>query len=150
MLLLLAVSKNVTGKSQFKKPHFSPFMLYVSFKKWEATKMSCVNLHVEIFLKSRFVCVITNYNKTWILRFYFKFKRMQVSNTVKSRAVACLGLVAYFWIFRLFMKGKFDAYVLWPLARRVKNWIVDRSTNRNFKVHRSILLLLHDHDSGIP
>ena len=31
-------------------------------------------------------------------------------------------LVAHFWIFRLFMKGKFDAYVLWPFAKRVKNW----------------------------
>ena len=30
-------------------------------------------------------------------------------------------------IFRLFrMKGKFDACVLWPLAKKVKNWIVAR------------------------
>ena len=29
-------------------------------------------------------------------------------------------------IFRLFMKGKFDAYVLRPLAKRVKNQIVGR------------------------
>ena len=28
-------------------------------------------------------------------------------------------LVAHFWIFRLLMKGKFDAHVLWPLAQRV-------------------------------
>ena len=25
------------------------------------------------------------------------------------------------------MKGIFNAYVLWPLAKRIKNWIVDRS-----------------------
>ena len=43
-------------------------------------------------------------------------------------------LVAHSRIFRLFMKGKFDAYVLWPLAKRVQNWIVDRSTARNFTV----------------
>ena len=32
------------------------------------------------------------------------------------------------------MKGKFDAYVLWPLAKIVQNWIVDRSTAHNFMV----------------
>ena len=39
--------------------------------------------------------------------------------TVKSRAVGCLGyIVAHSRIFRLFMKGKFDAYLLWPLAKK--------------------------------
>ena len=32
------------------------------------------------------------------------------------------------------MKGKFDAYVLWPLAKKLQNWIVDRSTARDFTV----------------
>ena len=32
------------------------------------------------------------------------------------------------------MKGKFDAYALWPLAKKFQNWIVDRSTARNFTV----------------
>ena len=32
------------------------------------------------------------------------------------------------------MKGKFDAYVLWPLDKMVQNWIVVRSTARNFTV----------------
>ena len=31
-------------------------------------------------------------------------------------------------IFRLLMKGNFDAYVLWPLDKMVQNWRVDRST----------------------
>ena len=43
-------------------------------------------------------------------------------------------LVAHLRIIRLFMKGKFDAYVLWSLAQRVQNWIVDRSTARDFTV----------------
>ena len=43
-------------------------------------------------------------------------------------------LVAHFWIFRLIMKGEFDNYVLWPLAQRVQNSIVDRSTCRDFTV----------------
>ena len=32
------------------------------------------------------------------------------------------------------MKGKFDPYVLWPLAQKFQNWIVDRSTARDFTV----------------
>ena len=32
------------------------------------------------------------------------------------------------------MKWKFDAYVLWPLAKRVQNWIVDWSTARDFTI----------------
>ena len=32
------------------------------------------------------------------------------------------------------MKGKFDAYVLWPLAKRVQNWIVDQFTARDFTI----------------
>jgi hypothetical protein len=32
------------------------------------------------------------------------------------------------------MKGNFDAYVLWPLDKMVQNWIVDRSTARDFTV----------------
>ena len=43
-------------------------------------------------------------------------------------------LVAHFQIFRRLMKWKFDAYVLWPLAKKFQNWIVDRSTARDFTV----------------
>ena len=32
------------------------------------------------------------------------------------------------------MKGKFNAYVLWPFAKKFQNWIVDRYTARNFMV----------------
>ena len=32
------------------------------------------------------------------------------------------------------MKGKMDAYVLCPLATKFQNWIVDRSTARDFTV----------------
>ena len=51
-------------------------------------------------------------------------------------------LVAHSRIFKL---GKFDAYVLWPLAKRVQNWIVDWFTARDFTVvcvHSSIAALL--------
>ena len=42
-------------------------------------------------------------------------------------------LVAHPRIFRLFMKGNFDAYVLWPLDKMVQNWIADQFTAHNFK-----------------
>ena len=43
-------------------------------------------------------------------------------------------LVAHSRIFRRLMKGKFEAYVLWPLAKKFQNWIVDQSTARDFTV----------------
>ena len=43
------------------------------------------------------------------------------------------------------MKGKFDAYVLWPYAKSVQNWIVDRSTARNFKVYATSVSGVWDH-----
>ena len=52
--------------------------------------------------------------------------------------------VAYPSIFRLFMKGKFDAYVLWPLAQRVQNWIVDRSKVDIFFECNTLILFLPD------
>ena len=59
----------------------------------------------------------------------------RVAFTVKSQAVDYLLNVAHLSIFRVLMKVKFDAYVLWPLAKRVWNWIVYWSTARNFTVH---------------
>ena len=43
-------------------------------------------------------------------------------------------LVAHFQIFISLMKGKFDAYVLWPLVKKFQNWIVDQSTACEFTV----------------
>ena len=43
-------------------------------------------------------------------------------------------LVAHIRIFRRFIKGKFDAYVLWPLAKKFQNWLVDQSIAREFTV----------------
>ena len=45
------------------------------------------------------------------------------------------------------MKEKFDAYVLWLLAKKFQNWIVDRSTARdftvaNFEFYNSLVFLL--------
>ena len=48
------------------------------------------------------------------------------------------------------MKGKFDAYVLWPLAKKFQNLIVDQSTARDFTVCRTTALInVHDACSAI-
>ena len=87
-------------------------------------------------------------NHNWF-RFFIKFylypssiswdfsKIIPLSNYIYRKvANSSLSLlVAHFWSFRLFMRGKFDAYKLWPLAQRVWNWIVDWSTARYFTVH---------------
>ena len=39
------------------------------------------------------------------------------------------------------MKGKIDAYVLWPLAQKFQNWIVDQSTACDFTVAVKFFLL---------
>ena len=59
-------------------------------------------------------------------KYIFEYRKVASSRLSRS--------VAHFHIFRLFIKEKFDAYVLWPLAQRVQNWIVDRSTACNFTV----------------
>ena len=46
-------------------------------------------------------------------------------------------LVARFQIFWRLMKRKFDSYLLLPLAKKFQNWIVDRSTARDFTVYFS-------------
>ena len=43
-------------------------------------------------------------------------------------------LVALPRIFRRLMNRKCYAYVLWPLAKKFQNWIVDWSTARDFRV----------------
>ena len=60
------------------------------------------------------------------LIYFFNYRK--VASSSLSR------LVAHFQISRRLMKGKFDAYVLWPLAKKFQNWIVDRSTARDFTV----------------
>ena len=64
----------------------------------------------------------------------YAFEYRKVANCSLSR------LVARFQIFRRLMKGNFDAYVVWPLAEKFQNWIVDRSTARNFTVFKTLYL----------
>ena len=56
---------------------------------------------------------------------------------MKYRKVASSNLsqlVTHFQIFRRLMKGKFDSYALWPLAKKFRNWKVDWPTTCDFMV----------------
>ena len=54
--------------------------------------------------------------------------------SVKVTSSRLSPLVAHLRISRLFMKGNFDAYVLWPWAKKVENWIIDWSNAHDFMV----------------
>ena len=84
-----------------------------------------------IFLFFKFHEHILLFKLMLIFHFWHKmdYKYRKVASSRLSR------LVAHFHIFRLFMKENFDAYVLWPLDKMVQNWIVDRSTARDFTVY---------------
>ena len=87
---------------------------------------------VRFFSKSNF----NSDHELWILKYFFLWTPIFPINRYRKVASSRLSwLVAHFHIFRLFMKGNFDDYVLWPLDKMVQNWIVDLSTARNFTVH---------------
>ena len=50
-------------------------------------------------------------------------------------------LVAHFQTFRRLMKGKSNAYVVWPLAKKFQNWMVDQSTARDFTGNGKIFIM---------
>ena len=61
------------------------------------------------------------------------FVKLQAEESVML-SLLLMKLVNSTMIFRLFINVKLYAYVLWPLAKRVQNWIVDQSTARDFTV----------------
>ena len=63
---------------------------------------------------------------TYCVRPSFNYRK--VASSSLSR------LIELFQIFRRLMKWKFDSYVLWPLAKKSQNWIVDQSTTRDITV----------------
>ena len=58
--------------------------------------------------------LFTNIKKVNLSGYFLPSKISDFSYSIET-------LVAQPSIFRLFMKGKFDAYVLWPLAQKVQN-----------------------------
>ena len=94
---------------------------------WQHLLLTCMQQCLRNWLTS------TQYNESplsigTISHETFHIRYSKVVNSRLSR------LVAHFHIFRLFINEEFDAYVLWHLAQRVQNWIVDWSTARNITV----------------
>ena len=98
-----------TNCSSCSVPHW-----FYSTKHFQSHFGDCVMLTWRVFLLS-------------LLSAYLAYRK--VASSSQSR------LVAPFQIFRRLMKVKFDAYVLSPLAKKSQNWIVDRSTARDFTVY---------------
>ena len=72
---------------------------------------------------------------------FYHYTYRKVASSSMSR------LVAHLMIFRRLMKGKFDAYVVWPLAKKFQNWIVDQksphcTSNKPHSKPFSFLLIL--------
>ena len=135
----------------FVYDHFH--VLYVIYNSWWKSM-----LHIKQRLKAKGMRIMKFPNKhsysilqTFFRAKFFRFcssaslqvrqaqaiKPILKPSLLKYRKVASSRLswlVAHPRIFRLFMKGNFDAYVLWPLDKMVQNWIVDRSTACDFTV----------------
>ena len=106
---------------------------YPKFCLWAEAETRQKLLHIFLRIREqqslhlKFFDFIANLSIYWLLENWNDWYRKVVSSWLSW-------LVAHPSIFKLFMKGKFDAYLLWPLAQRVQNWIVDRSTARYFTV----------------
>ena len=116
---------------------FSVYFWSEDFKDW---KLSLV-LHLHKPLGNIWNTLLLHIRFDWVLDFFIplfnsgwlnyvyewstksihragsKQKMLAVWNLPESKS----RLVAHPRIFRLFIKGKFDAYVLWPFAQRIQN-----------------------------
>ena len=97
--------------------------------------LNCIVPHIKTGITSLLYCKYTSSVVTFNFITY-TYTYCKVASSRLSR------LVAHLRIFRLLMKKKFDAYILWPLAKRIQNWIVDRSTTHNFMVSKRRLTRL--------
>ena len=106
--------------------------------KWLWQNQNIIHNSIEISLDlERMLSNLAEvYNQDHFVSFWYSFALPQASlieiwsykiyRKVASSSMSWL--VAHLMIFRNLMKGKFDAYVVWPLAKKIQNWIVDRST----------------------
>ena len=63
---------------------------------------------------------------TWYSHLDIKFEFSDQFQYSKVANSSMSWLVAHFQIFRMLMKRKLNAYVLWPLTKKFQNWIVNR------------------------
>ena len=92
------------------------------------------NLPLLLYTNDRIISDLTG-TCTWHSSLHFWLKKLSYEELLwlqctyrKVASRSMFQLVAYLRIFRMFMKGKFEAYVLWPLAKSFQDWIVAWST----------------------
>ena len=107
---------NVTNRS---KPHLPKLQIWDSNFHSQKQKQTFQNNVMKSLVTSDFK---SDFASLW--------NTEKVASRSTSRLVANLR----------FMKGKFDPYVLWPLAKRIQNWISDQSTTRDF----TVVINIHD------
>ena len=117
----------------FKKCIWPPVQLWKSaiFANFQKRLVMChvsTSSQKAIITFEKFFLVWVPMNIQKVLKVKLESDHHKVASRDMSR------LVADKKIFRLFMKGKCDAYVLWNLTKSFQDKIVDRSTARNFMV----------------
>ena len=65
--------------------------------------------------------IVYHFEIAWEMGRHFQNLVFEMHTYRKVASSRLYRLVAHSMIFRLFMKGKFDVYVLCPLAKRVQN-----------------------------
>ena len=68
---------------------------------------------------------------------FLGYSKWHTYRKIASRSMS--QLVRHQRIFRMCIKGKFDTYVLCPLAEMLQNWIVARSTACNYTVNSKLI-----------
>ena len=120
----------------------------IGFRRFSCTDIQCKNLNasnvfwrraIKVWLQA--ICMIWKkifLQKVWSTWLRFGYRKF----ASKSMSL----LVAHQSIFRMFMKGKFYAYVLWPLAKSFQNWIADWSAACSFQVDNFLTIALRLND----
>ena len=103
---------------------------FLQFPKSESIQMT-IHRHFSSMLYPKFVDSIVKTPQ-------YAWKQLVIKDYCKVESSRLSRLVAHQSIFRMLMKGKFDAYVLWPLAKSFQNWIVDRSTACDFTILQKV------------
>ena len=120
-------------------PNFINSKLFAIFVLNHGVKINLISHYSLIFLV---ICMISNSwlrnsHKKWILNWWetnSKLITLLKNGTSIYRKVASSRLSRLVAHFQTVNEGEFYAYVLWPLKKLLENWIVDRSTARDFTV----------------
>ena len=125
---------------------FSPQYVQSKFEKKMRSWWNVLPQHGSKYLRGPESASTLSFYKNSVLQIWVRVLTPQRIKRVYSGYFTCVvfyrkvassslsRLVAHFQLFSRLMKGKFDANVLWPLAKKFQNWIVDLSIAHDFMV----------------